>query len=385
MQPSVGLEPVQSQALIAPAAAPRYLNSLEPAALVDAFLAHPPERFTTLGLGEGPVMTPGFVADFDILTTLDDSERWLKDAASALPFLSALTRHRTLFVGTTVSEYMVCPAMPDADRLVERLLSEMGKRRAQLAIVKDLPCSSPLIGATDNDACERLLTCLRAAGFQVVAGQALAYVPIDFDSIDEYMGRLSSIRRKEFRKKLKQKAALTIDEHRTGSQVFADSKFTDELYRLYLNVFAQSKYHFDKLTMPFFESVLNDAGNDGVLFVYRRAGELVGWNLCFEHRGNLVDKYVGFAYPQCRDNNLYFVSWFYNLEYALRRQLKAYIAGWTDPEVKAALGASFTFTRHAVFVRNSVLRYVLKRFQHLFEPDSNWAAGLGERKGSAAV
>ena len=35
--------------------------------------------------------------------------------------------------------------------------------------------------------------------------------------------------------------------------------------------------------------------------------------------------------------NLYFVSWMVNLEYALERGLRHYIAGWTDPGVKALL------------------------------------------------
>jgi len=219
-----------------------------------------------------------------------------------------------------------------------------------------------------------LLSHLSQRGFQTVAGMALAYVPIDFDAMDEYFKqRLSYTRRKEMKRKLRSRASLAIDEVATGDAKFFDDRFVGDLYNLYLNVFQQSKYHFDKLTLPFFQSVLQDASNKGIVFLYWHNGELIGFNLLFEHNGNLVDKYIGLSYPAARDTNLYFVSWFVNLEYALRRGLKNYIAGWTDPEVKAALGARFTFTYQSVYPRNPLLRMALKKLKRFFESDQNWA------------
>ena len=43
-----------------------------------------------------------------------------------------------------------------------------------------------------------------------------------------------------------------------------------------------------------------------------------------------------------------------------------------DPEVKAQLGARFTMTRHAVFIRNPLLRALGRRFAGHFESDSEW-------------
>ena len=81
----------------------------------------------------------------------------------------------------------------------------------------------------------------------------------------------------------------------------------------------------------------------------------------------LVDKYVGFAYPQARENNLYALSWMHNLEYARMLGVKRYVAGWTDAEAKRQLGARFTLTWHAVRPRNPVLRWLLGRMRGLFE------------------
>ena len=59
-------------------------------------------------------------------------------------------------------------------------------------------------------------------------------------------------------------------------------------------------------------------------------------------------------------------------ELCFGKGLKTYVAGWTDPEIKSYLGARFTFTKHAVYIRNPVLRFVLSRLKRLFESDSQW-------------
>ncbi len=44
-----------------------------------------------------------------------------------------------------------------------------------------------------------------------------------------------------------------------------------------------------------------------MVFVYRHAGQMIGWNLHYERAGKLLDKYIGYAYPQARQHNLYFI------------------------------------------------------------------------------
>ena len=154
-----------------------------------------------------------------------------------------------------------------------------------------------------------------------------------------------------------------------------EHKVLDEYYELYLNVFRQSEIHFDLLSAEFFRAVLQDPSNGGVVFEYRRGGSLIGYNLCFVSGSMLIDKYIGFRYPEAREANLYFVSWFHNLAFARRRGLSYYVAGWTDPEIKAYLGAQFTFTRHAVYVRNRAVRTALRLLASRFERDRAWRDG----------
>ena len=112
------------------------------------------------------------------------------------------------------------------------------------------------------------------------------------------------------------------------------------------------------------------------MFCYWHQDVLIGFNLCYQHGDMLIDKYIGLRYPQARQHNLYFVSWFANLDYALAHGLKYYVAGWTDPQVKASLGARFTLTRHLVWARHPLLRQLLTRFRHHFESDAHAVAAV---------
>jgi predicted N-acyltransferase len=203
-------------------------------------------------------------------------------------------------------------------------------------------------------------------------GQALAWVPMDFDSTEQYLARLSPGRRRDIRRKLRSRHLLDIQMLPTGSAVFNEPATIDAFHVLYQQVYAQSEVHFDFLSRDFFDAVLRDGASGGVVFVYRAAGRMIGWNLCFEYDGMLVDKYIGLDYPASREFNLYVVSWMENLDYARRRGLRCYVAGWTDPGIKVQLGAKLTFTRHAVRPRNALLRALLRRLFRYFESDQAW-------------
>jgi hypothetical protein len=352
-----------------------HLNLLEPAALVRNFIAHPPEGFVPLDTSvAGPA--PSFAAPLDLLTAADhDFRRRLAE----LPRFEQWSRHlrvRAAFVGTTVSEYALFP--PNANPA--QMALGWRKRLApfyRLLIVKDIPRNSPLLDANANAHADAVASACEHEGFVLVEGQALAYVQMDFTTTEAYVARLSPSRRKNLRRKLRSRAGIQIDRFPTGHARFASQETIDAYYHLYLDVVAKSQVHFDKLSREFFEAVLRDDSNGGIVFEYRHLGELIGWNLCFESDGKLIDKYIGFKYPQARLHNLYAVSWMVNLEYALERGLTHYIAGWAAPRSKARLGAQFTFTRHAVYVRNPWLRMLARSLVRWFDKDRRWHEGPG--------
>ncbi|MCU1245781.1 MAG: synthase subunit alpha, partial [Acidobacteria bacterium] len=343
--------------------------------LVRHFQEHPPEGFVPIAV-EGGV--PAFSMRFDLLTTLEPSVLRRLERLPLARWWRRLLRPLTCFVGTTVSEYVLLPVDQEPERLAGELLERLAPRYPFL-IIKDLPTEGVLVGEEALAYSRRLFETCRRMGFVLLEGQALAYVAVDFASTEEYLSRLSHARRKNVRRKLRSRGSLEVERIATGDLRFDDEALLEALYALYGNVYAQSEIHFDRLTLPFFRAVLQDADVHGIVFLYRAGAMVIGFNLCLCENGMLIDKYVGFAYPEAREHDLYTVSWFHNLEYALEHGCRVYIAGWTDPEIKRQLGARFTFTSHAVFVRNPILRALLRPLRKLFESDRAWESACAKR------
>ena len=337
------------------------VNLLEPLELVRAFQSHPPEGFTPLDLA-----APAFATRFDLSTTLEPA---LRRSLSWVP----APKPMTAFVGTTVSEYALFPAEVAPEELVRSLVGRLGAQYS-FVIIKDIPGEPLLVGGEAFAYTQALTAACHAAGFELMDGQALAYVPIDFGSTDAFLNRLSHARRKNLRRKLREGAAIEVEAIQTGDPRFGNDAFIAEVYRLYCQVYAQSEIHFDLLSKGFFRAVLRSAEMNATMFRYRTAGTMIGWNLCFERDGMLIDKYIGFDYPAARAHHLYTFSWFRNLQHALDRGLRMYVAGWTDPEIKRQLGARLTPTLHAVRARNPLLRAALRRAKRWFEPDRRWTS-----------
>ena len=349
-----------------------FVAQLEPDVLLQACMAHPPDGFV---VGRSAQGAPSFMAPFDLLTTADDAFRRRIESLPLYRRWRRLLRWRTRFVGSTVSEYALLPGEVAPEVLARGLKAAHG-RECSLLVVKDIAGDSPLLGEADNayvrtfaEACER-------EGYVLLEGQALAWVPIDFDSDEAYLARLSRSRRKNIRRKLRSRDALEIGLLHAGDACFRDEVVLAEFHALFENVYAQSEIHFDHPSEGYFRQLFQAAGSGGVVFVYRQQGRMIGWNLCYERDGKLVDKYIGLAYPAAREHNLYFVSWMHNLGYARERGLTHYVAGWTDPEVKSFLGARMSFTRHAVYARNPLLRLLLRRLGGHFESDRAWQAAV---------
>src|SRR5258706_6364923 len=299
---------VQTNARLVPRCDPgrvaTYLNLLEPESLVRQFIAHPPQAFEAFVSPEG---APAFTTRFDLLTTMDDPVRLRIEALPFYRHWCGLLRPRTCFVGSTVSEYALFPRGFAPALLVPALKSRYADEYPFL-IMKDVPRDSPLLDAASNAYAHEVAEACKAAGFVLLQGQALAYVRIDFDSIDGYISRLSSGRRRDIRRKLRVRADLVIEAVPCGSAGFRSPAVVNEYYALYRNVFHQSTVHFDLLSAEFFRDLLQDASSGGIVFEYRQGGCLIGYNVCFVKGEMLIDKSVGFRYPVTRALRLYFVS-----------------------------------------------------------------------------
>lgn len=364
---------------------------IEPQGLIDAVQQNPPLDFEAYPIKIADQVMPAFLAEFDMLLTTDKPiQRLVHNISRLLPtkLCNALLRPRTLFIGTTVSEFALFPHQLDYKTLPGVLLNHMNDQKAKFLIIKDIAPTAPFLLTSENAASSQICDAFTDAGFVLLEGQALAYIPIDFDSLDDFFSRFSASRRSDFRRKRKKRTAMQLELISTGDDMFRDPNVVDDFYQLYENVYNNSEIHFDKLTRSFFEKVLNDGDSNGLIFAYSRNAERIGYSLCFQRGDYLIDKYRGAKYPEFRDNNLYYVNWFDMLEYALEHSCKIAIFGWTNPEIKAYLGSKFVFTKHAVYTTNPLLRQLLLHFAPSFESDRNtldkWYALHHKKKISVA-
>jgi len=340
------------------------------------------------GEPSGAVSLPLFSCRFNLLTSLEPEQ--LK-RLQKLPFYNSIKKLltlRTLFLGTTLSEFAPLPVpFPPGQAAAAAAYLRAQAKNYPLVIVKDMPQGhNALIAPPQAKAGQNFMAALEKCGFMAVEGQALAYVPVDYADIEAFLARFSKARRKDFRRKWRARQNIAIEVLQQGAAAFADEEQIDLYYRLYQQVYAQSLVHFDLLSKDFFRALLQKADNSLRFITYRdKTGRFIGYNICFIVGDKLVDKYIGLDYPAATDNSLYFVSWFYNLAYAREQGLKYYVAGWTDPQVKAALGAKFIMTRHAVYIRNPLLRLILRCCRPLFEADAHISAAAPAAKAAAAA
>ena len=343
----------------------KFISQLEPTELIESFHENPPEDFISIKIDVDGNDLHAFSMKFRILTTVN---KRVKNILKYVEFL--IPKPKLLFVGTTVSEYSIYPKGVDAKNVCNAILKKFSEIKSFVLVVKDIAMESPILDMEDNLFTNELINSLKEKNFEIIYGEALAFIHIDFKSIDEFINRFSKSRKKTFKRKLRSMSDLTIDQIHTGDEFF-DEENIQHFYDLYLNVYNGSSIHFDKLTLSFFRSVLQSSNSGGVVFVYKHNDKIIGYTINFKTGNYFNYKYIGQVYPDSRNFNLYYVSWFYHLDYCIKNNIKVYIAGWTDPEIKSFLGSEFTFTFHAIYISNPIIRFIFKKMKFIFESDKD--------------
>lgn len=238
---------------------------------------------------------------------------------------------RTLFCGSPIGEYGVVGIRPDAgDR--EALLGELVRALEGFSRARGIP----LLAFKDfRESDDPLLSPLLRRGFRRV--RALPSVAIDLTapSFDGYLRALSRATRKDVRRKVKKALA----EARVRVEIADDiAPLADEIHRLYRNTREARGGRAGMLTREFFVNAGRYMRPEAKFFLYRADGRLAAFNLCFAHGDVLIDKCIGFDYDISRSHNLYFVSWFCNIEWCLDHGVRRYLPGQTGYGPKLRLG-----------------------------------------------
>jgi hypothetical protein len=170
--------------------------------------------------------------------------------------------------------------------------------------------------------------------FNCVQYRACARLKIDFNSVEEYLGRLSRGARKDLRRKMRVAPEVRV------IRSCDISPYLDRIYELYLETVARGPMALGVHSLLFFEKICEKVpcAEYTLYFVQE---ELVAFNLLVVKQEAMVDKFFCMDYGVGRKYNLYVLSWIENVRTCLERKIPLYYAGQGTEKTKAHLGAAF--------------------------------------------
>jgi len=161
-----------------------------------------------------------------------------------------------------------------------------------------------------------------------------ARLPITFNSLEEYLSRLSRAARKDLRRKMRVSHEVRVIRSRNISP------FLDRIYKLYLETVERCPMAFGVHNRLFLGRICERVpGAEYTLYFVKE--ELVAFNLLVVTREAMVDKYFCMDAEVGRKYNLYFLSWLENVRYCVEEKIPLYHAGQGAETTKAHLGATF--------------------------------------------
>lgn len=297
-------------------------------------------------------VAPAFLTIYSLDTTLTGATRQIaQQVASVAPGALKL---RLACLGSPCTENAAIsfhPQLPQERRsaVFQELLSGFERAAAEaacgLVAIKDFAIGQGW----------RAEEVLRAKRYGAVASMPTARLDIDFDDVQQYLNRFSASTRKDMRRKLKAQDHVTIETRR-------DLKgWEQQVLALYRDTLERAELKFEELTMAYFCDVLSNMGDRARCILYLVEGELLAANLLVQNKTTLLDKFFVMDAERGRAHNLYFLSWFNNINLCLDEGLRCYVAGQAGYANKLRLGCVLdptrTYFRHRNAVMNSVLRF----------------------------
>lgn len=296
---------------------------------------------------------PVFSTSYDLATTAQGmTARLLKAAQRWVPGRLTL---RLSCLGSPVTEYCPIGLHPSLGReqrqlvmvaLVDYWTQHANGQGATVQGIKD-------VRETDKGQFDEVFS---SQGFHSIASLPSAYLPVTFGDKAGYFDRLSAATRKDMRRKLKLSSVIDIEFTSDASAVI------DDVMAMYRETRARSDWAFEDVPAQYFLEVLAHKPETAVLALYRCEGRLVGANLLLQNDRQLLDKFFVARAADTRAHNLYFLSWFANVERCLQCGLDVYVSGAAGYETKLRLACrlepNWIYFRHRSTMIHALLRAV---------------------------
>jgi hypothetical protein len=283
------------------------------------------------------LLLPLFETRFDLSTFV---EGWIKKSLKVAGCLiPSLFRPRVLSVGFVVGEWSEIGIDPQIDEdtldaackmafsTLQTLAAEL---KSDIMAVYNFNRYSKLPGEVFKK-------------FNRVQCLFSAQLPIDFNSMEEFLARLSRAARKDLLRKMRVAPEVRVIRSCTISP------FLDRIYKLYLQIVERSPMALGAHNRLFFEKICERVpGAEYTLYFVQE--ELAAFNLLVVKQEALVDKYFCMDCGLGRKYNLYVLSWLENVRTCMERGIPLYQAGQGAEKTKAHLGAtlipSFILFKH---------------------------------------
>nr|WP_307158075.1 peptidogalycan biosysnthesis protein [Rhizobium paknamense] len=296
---------------------------------------------------------PGFLSQYALETTLDPGR--LRDVIGRIRHIwPKFLTFPLACLGSPCTETGspgFHPDVPEALRpaAFETLLTAFEafarQRKSVLGALKDVP--QPLD--------PRLAEIIAAHGYAELGGMPTAWMDIDFASMEDYFARLSAGTRKDMRRKLKVRDKVRVE-------ICSDAgALLPRIMELYHDTRTRSEWQFEELTPAYFEGILKNMPGRSFCTLYFVDDQLLAANLMVHDGAVLVDKFFCMDAEKGRPYNLYYLSWFTNIEYCLTHGLKRYQSGQAYYRNKVRLGSQLT--ANAMYFRhsNALVQRLLQR------------------------
>jgi hypothetical protein len=298
-------------------------------------------------------LAPFFITDYHLDTTVQGKlKSLLQKVREKIPFLM---RVKILCVGSPITDackmtmHPEYPYDPDILQVLNEQLQKIAsKSGASVIAFKDVLAKD----------LQKYGAKLNQLGYSTVKNMPVAVNRIDFATLEDYYSGLSYATRKDLRRKIKKSAHIEIKEYQGMPPNI------EEIHALYLETYDRSDLKFEKLTSTFFEFTAGLMPQNTRFVLYYSDKRLIAFNMLLHNEHTLMDKYIGMHQPLAADNNIYFLSWIYNIEMCLRDGLTRFQSGQASYEVKKKLGASLEDTyilfKHTNRLLNQPLAYLAK-------------------------
>ncbi|WP_321380078.1 GNAT family N-acetyltransferase [Rhizobium sp.] len=228
-------------------------------------------------------------------------------------------------------------------------------RKCAMTALKDIP-QTTFSAFTDT---------INKRGYTGLDGMPTAWLPIDFDNIETYFTRLSAATRKDMRRKLRTREKVRVEHwHNYGTLL-------PRIMEFYQATRARSEWQFEELTTAYFTGILESMPETAFCTMYFVEDELLAANLMVRDGHMLIDKFFCMDEAKGRPYNLYYLSWFENIQYCLDHGLSRYQSGQAHYANKLRLGSQLT--ANAMYFRhsNGLVQKALQAIAPYLSPDDS--------------